>query len=196
VNGDGSLDLISASDYYDTITVLTNDGGGGFALSSKIMSSADFSPRSVVAVDLNGDGNVDLAFVNFNDFYTPGTLTVMTNNGAGGFAISPAPYVGDGPNCIVAADVNGDGNPDLITANHLGNTLSVLINVPKLTGDWSTNGLTVSWPSLFEKWMLEKSSDVTATNWSVANGVAGDGTNESLTISTSAGSSFFRLVYP
>ena len=36
--------------------------------------------------------------------------------------------VGNQPYSVVAADVNGDGKLDLISANHGGNTLTVLTN--------------------------------------------------------------------
>ena len=36
--------------------------------------------------------------------------------------------VGNGPDSVVAADVNGDGKLDLISANYLADTLTVLTN--------------------------------------------------------------------
>jgi hypothetical protein len=59
---------------------------------------------------------------------SPGTLSVLTNNGSGGFALASSPGVGSVPYSVTAADVNGDGKVDLISANAGANTLSVLTN--------------------------------------------------------------------
>ena len=44
------------------------------------------------------------------------------------FPLSSSPGVGDHPYSVAAADVNGDGMTDSISANVYGNTLSVLTN--------------------------------------------------------------------
>jgi hypothetical protein len=56
------------------------------------------------------------------------TLTVLTNNGDGIFG-SNATYTVDGrPDWVIAADINGDGKPDLICAKNGVSTLTVLTN--------------------------------------------------------------------
>ena len=78
---------------------------------------------------MNGDGKIDLISANSSDGYTNGnTLTVLTNNGTGGYVFSSSPVVGAAPYSVAAADVNGDGWVDLISANNGTNTLSVLTN--------------------------------------------------------------------
>ncbi len=121
VNGEGKLDLVSANYAANTLSVLTNNGSGGFVLSS---SPAVGSPQSIAAADVNGDGKMDLIVVN----YAANTLSVLTNNGSGGFVLSSSPAVGAGPFWVTVADVNGDGKMDLITANFTANTLTVLTN--------------------------------------------------------------------
>ena len=81
-------------------------------------------PQSVVAVDVNGDGKLDLISANAG----ANTLTVLTNNGSGGFGSNATLTAGSSPRAVVAADINGDGKLDLISANYNDNTLTVLTN--------------------------------------------------------------------
>ena len=57
------------------------------------------------------DGKLDIISVNENG----NTLSVLTNNGGGGFVLSSSPIVGNHPWGLTAADVNGDGKVDLIS---------------------------------------------------------------------------------
>jgi hypothetical protein len=129
VNGDGKLDLITANNASgngNTLTVLTNNGTGGFALASS--PTVGTGTVWVTAADVNGDGKADLISANYGPSGTGNTLTILTNNGTGGFALATSPVVGNGPLAVVAADVNGDGKADLIAADAAAYTLSVLTN--------------------------------------------------------------------
>src|SRR6185503_4155085 len=64
------------------------------------------------------------------------TLTVLTNNGSGGFGFNANLTVGTQPFSVVAAEVNGDGTVDLISANFGSDTLTVLFNTA-----WSFIGI-------------------------------------------------------
>jgi len=122
VNGDGKVDLISASQDKSTLSVLTNDGSGHFVLASS--PAVGNQPFSAVAADVNGDSKVDLISANWGG----NTLTALTNNGGGGFVLASTLNVGSGPFAVVAADVNRDVKVDLICANIYDNTLMVLTN--------------------------------------------------------------------
>jgi hypothetical protein len=98
--------------------------------------AVESGPNGVAAADLNGDGWPDLICSNFG-FRNAGpgvpggwhnTLTVLTNNGTGGFGFHATFTVGVGPTRPIAVDLNGDGQPDLVCANNTDNTLTVLTN--------------------------------------------------------------------
>jgi len=128
VNGDGKIDLVTANPTSNTLTVLTNNGKGVFSFKSSLVVGA--GPRCVVAADINGDGKPDLISANYGT--TPGiygnTLTVLTNNGKGDFGSNATLTVGSAPWCVVAADINDDGKPDLISTDNSIGSLTVLTN--------------------------------------------------------------------
>ncbi len=114
VNGDGYVDLITASyrgNNGNSLTVLTNNGKGVFGFNARI--AVGKAPIWIAAVDVNGDGYVDLLTAN-NEAET---LTVLTNNGTGVFGINATLTVGGTPVWVSAADLSGNGRLDLITAN-------------------------------------------------------------------------------
>ena len=135
VNNDGRLDLISANSAGNTLTVLTNNGLGGFAPASAPAVGA--GPRSVVAVDVNADGRLDLVSANFD----ASTVSVLTNNGSGVFIPASTNSVGNNPHSVVVADVNADGKPDLISANLGPSTLTILTNKGGGTFAWAASNL-------------------------------------------------------
>ena len=122
VNGDGKLDLICANYVVGTLSVLTNNGSGGFVTSGTYYAGG--GPNYVCAADVNGDGKADLICANVG----AGTLTVLTNDGSGGFVTSGTYSVPGLAVAVCAADVNGDGKLDLICASVQSETLTVLTN--------------------------------------------------------------------
>lgn len=132
VNGDGKPDIIGACNNSGTaLFVWTNNGAGGFASAPvPFISAATQGSLCVVAADVNGDGKPDLVL-------DTGQVTVLTNNGSGGFVVSGGYPVGLSPYAVVAGDVDGDGHVDLITCNQGNNTLTVLTNDG--TGNFGSN---------------------------------------------------------
>ncbi len=96
-----------------------------FSLSSS--PSVGNNPRAVIAVDVNGDGKPDLVSANQNSI-TANSLTVLINDGAGGFPTSATLSTGSQPYSVAAADFTGDGKMDLVCANYGGNSITVFRN--------------------------------------------------------------------
>ena len=122
LNGAGHVDLVVPNYGDNTLSVLTNNGSGGFGTAAT--PAVGSQPESVAVMDVNNDGRPDLISANFGS----STLTVLTNDGSGGFGSNAMLVVGLNPTCVIAADLNGDHKPDLITANFGTNTLTVLTN--------------------------------------------------------------------
>lgn len=131
LNADGKLDLTVAN-LIATVSVLFNTTANGAAAPS-FAAKQDFAtgdgPRSVSIGDLNLDGKLDLAVVNFNS-NTVAVLLNTTNPGAAtpSFSAIHAFATGVRPISISEGDLNGDGKLDLALVNVLSKSVSVLLN--------------------------------------------------------------------
>jgi hypothetical protein len=77
--------------------------------------------------DLDGDGAPDLVTGHYlTDLYWGNTVGVLRGNGDGSFQAAVSFAAGDAPQSVAVADLDGDGIPDLATANHISHDVSVL----------------------------------------------------------------------
>jgi hypothetical protein len=146
LNGDRKPDLAVANYGASTVSVLLNRGGGGFRPKRDYVTGPH--PSSVAIGDLNGDRKPDLTIANFGTEEDPGaTVSVLVNKGDGSFEAKRDVQTGSRPRSVALGDLNGDGKPDLATANNVvsSGTVSVLLNTGEgsfgLEHDYAT-----SWP--------------------------------------------------
>lgn len=124
-NKDGNLDLAVTSRCQDdscrmgAVSVLLGNGKGSFQ-PAQIFPSGGYYTNSVAIADFNLDGNPDLALTSQCQDSTcqNGSLSVLLGNGNGTFQ-SPQTYNSGGAqaDAVVTAQMNGDGNPDLVVLN-------------------------------------------------------------------------------
>jgi hypothetical protein len=120
---DGDLDLITSSADNENLTVLRNDGSGIFTLDSiyDVIGAAS----QVLAVDLNGDRNLDLvAPISVSD----NAICVFFGNESGIFTGPVYHDVENESESICAADLDGDGDLDLAVPHYGSDQISYLIN--------------------------------------------------------------------
>ncbi|MEZ5323522.1 MAG: VCBS repeat-containing protein [Verrucomicrobiales bacterium] len=111
LDGDGDLDVLAASYFYDEIWY-ANDGNGRFSQPSVISTQA-YGGRSVHAADLDGDGDLDLLVASISK------IVSYANDGRGVFSqasvISTQAF---GARSVRAADLDGDGDLDVLAASY------------------------------------------------------------------------------
>jgi hypothetical protein len=133
VNGDGNPDIIAAnrSDHvatgWGTVSVLLGNGDGTFQPQQKypISSGVRLFHVSLAVADVNGDGKPDLVTANYGADRT-GSVSVLLGNGDGTFQAQQSLAVASPGYSLAVADLNGDGKPDLVTANGAVNAVSVM----------------------------------------------------------------------
>jgi len=118
--GSGRVDLVVSQSNPGTTVILANDGAGGFTLSEAFLVGA--SPRGVATGDLDGDGDQDIAVVNFDDE----SVTTLLRDG--GKTIRADFDVGVPAEDVVAADIDDDGDVDLLVRSRRRQPNAMLLN--------------------------------------------------------------------
>ena len=122
-NNDGIPDLAVANNGDGTVTILLGKGDGTFAQAAKSPIAVGDYPWSLAVSDFNGDGNADLAVVNYGD----NSVAILLGKGDGTFSASSQVSVGSGPDFLAVGDFNGDGLPDMAVVNSSDFTVSILL---------------------------------------------------------------------
>ncbi len=122
-NGDGWDDIMAANHGQNgsatTVSLYRNARDGTFLPRQRFQAGP--GPLGLAAADFDGDGDFDVAVANNRIQST--TVSLLLNNGNGEFAppvayeAAPQTTFGAEPAVVAAADLNGDGLPDLAVGN-------------------------------------------------------------------------------
>jgi VCBS repeat-containing protein len=133
LNGDGRSDLVTANRDTDTVSVFLGNGDGTFQPQTTFVAGPE--PLAIAIADFNGDGRPDLVTSNFGSSTENPTAGVLLGNGDGTFQTETHYTTGASPAFVLAADLNGDGRPDVVTTNQESGSVSVILNTTQTLPD-------------------------------------------------------------
>src|SRR5262245_33105143 len=126
-NGDGNLDIATANNASDDVTVLLGDGTGVLTYGSTLSASA--GPSGIASGKLDDNDSLDLVVAKELSEPEPGStnmkIGVFLGHGDGTFADEVEYEMGNSPEAVVIADFNNDEKLDVATADLFGDTVSV-----------------------------------------------------------------------
>ena len=139
MNGDSKLDLITMNNADNDVSIAFGDGRGGFKRAPTTFAVGP-SPYPFALADVNNDGRLDIIATatatgpqRAQQLPSSFALTLLLNDGRGGFRRSELPLRTGQPWFAAIGDVNGDRKPDAVATHHDQSKLSVLF------GDGSGN---------------------------------------------------------
>jgi hypothetical protein len=122
---DGDIDMVTANHgpgYAGSVARISNYGDGTFG--SKVLYSVGSNASSIIASDLDGDCDIDIAATRQH----ADDIIVFSNNGDGSFSVLSYVPAGDYSVRLASSDLNNDYFIDLATSNGNGNNISVILN--------------------------------------------------------------------
>eukprot|EP00944_MAST-04C_sp_MAST-4C-sp1_P003125 g3125.t1 len=122
IDGDGDIDVLSASSSDNKISWYENmDGKGTFSIQNIISTQAN-GASSVYAADIDGDGDIDVLSASSSD----NKISWYENmDGKGTFSIQNIISTqANGASSVYAADIDGDGDIDVLSASSSDNKIS------------------------------------------------------------------------
>ncbi len=134
VNGDGHPDVVVGRDFFGGpgISVLIHDGNDGYLPPAVYSSGYNNSILDVELADFDGDGDLDVYAAMPDSFGESAQIQIWHNNGSGSFPTRRIFATGRGPTSIVVDDFNGDGRPDVLSADadnfNQGTFISLLLH--------------------------------------------------------------------
>ena len=130
LDGDGLLDVSTVNRSSSDISVLLGKADGSFQREYRVTPTGLVKPDRLVAADFDGDGLVDLAASNATAivlFKNQGELDGVNGNQEAVFT-EGASFQIESVNALASADLDGDGDEDLVAPRSTPTNLTCILN--------------------------------------------------------------------
>ena len=135
-DGDGDRDVAVSSHDSRQVEVLLNSGAGALGAPSFLSVPAATRPDGLAAADMDGDGDIDLVCGAGDDNQVAQNFVVIFRNSGAGLFTGPFNFTTGGLDTgdVFVADLDGDGDQDVVAANQSSGNLSVMANTAGALG--------------------------------------------------------------
>ena len=122
---DSYPDVVTSNYHHHSISIMFNDGNGNFD-STVLKPLGVDAPKGVEIADFDDDSLSDIVVIGYTSF----DVVVLFGDGHGGFAQSDTNYteVCNAPQSVAVADIDLDGDTDIIVGQEHGCDFTVLVN--------------------------------------------------------------------
>ena len=115
MDGDGDIDIVSASKSDNTVAWYENDGAADPSFSATDIITNVSRPKHADLADVDSDGDMDIIVASQNDDQI---RWIENNNGnASSWTARDISTQADAPQAVFAADIDGDGDIDIVSAS-------------------------------------------------------------------------------
>ena len=139
IDGDGDLDIVSASIEDDTIAWYENNGAEDPIFNKSVISTSADGAEDVHVADMDGDGDLDIVSASRED----DTIAWYENNGAADptFTTANIATSADGAQRVFIADLDKDGDLDIVSGSAFDNTIAWYKNDGAADPTWTANNI-------------------------------------------------------
>ena len=167
LDGDGDLDVLSASFSDAKIAWYENTDGLGAFGSQRVITTAADSAFTVFAADVDGDGDIDVLSASYSD---DKIAWYENTDGLGTFGSQRVITTAtDGAISVFAADLDGDGDADVLSASFFDDKIAWYQNETDCNGNGVNDGC-----DLADGTSLDCNGNGRPDECDIADGTSGD----------------------